>query len=106
MVEEKIEIADGGTVQALTFNGSIPGPMIVAHQYDYIEVTLNNPISNQLRHTVDFHAATGALGGASQMKVDPGESKTIRFKKPSKRVFLFTIAPLEAHKYRFMSFPV
>ena len=44
-VEEKlIEISpDGATVWAMTFNGSVPGPIIVVHQDDYVELTLVNP---------------------------------------------------------------
>lgn len=93
VVEKRIDIGKGVTVQALTFNGSIPGPMIVAHQNDYIELTLHNPGYNLLRHTIDLHAATGALGGASLMKVDPGEKKTIRFKATKAGVFVYHCAP-------------
>ncbi len=93
VVEKSVDIGNGVTVQALTFNGSMPGPIIVAHQDDYIEVTLKNDSSNQLRHTVDFHAATGALGGAGLMKVDPGESKSMRFKAVKAGVFVYHCAP-------------
>jgi nitrite reductase (NO-forming) len=33
----------GTTFQAMTFNGSMPGPMMVVHEGDYVEVTLVNP---------------------------------------------------------------
>lgn len=64
-IEEKlIEISpDGATIWAMTFNGSVPGPMIVVHQDDYVELTLVNPGSSTLLHNIDFHAASGALGG-------------------------------------------
>ena len=45
VVEKNVDIGNGVIVQALTFNGSMPGPIIVAHQNDYIELTLNNSIS-------------------------------------------------------------
>ena len=43
-IEEKpVVIDDEGTVlQGMTFNGSIPGPMMVVHEGDYVEVTLVN----------------------------------------------------------------
>ena len=91
--EKELKIADGVFVQALTFNGSIPGPIIVAHQNDYVELTLANSKSNLLRHTIDLHAATGALGGALLMKVDPGQQKTIRFKATKPGVFVYHCAP-------------
>ncbi|MFW5444572.1 MAG: copper-containing nitrite reductase [Methylococcaceae bacterium] len=93
VIEKNLDIGKGVIIQALTFNGSIPGPIIVAHQGDYIELTLNNASTNQLRHTIDLHAATGALGGAGMMKVDPGESKTIRFKATKAGVFVYHCAP-------------
>ena len=93
VLEKELDIGNGVKVQALTFNGSVPGPMIVAHQDDYIELTLKNPNTNQLRHTIDLHAATGALGGAGLMKVDPGETKTIRFKATKTGVFVYHCAP-------------
>jgi hypothetical protein len=40
VIEEKeIEVNPGVFVQAMTFNGTNPGPMIVVHQDDYVELT-------------------------------------------------------------------
>ncbi|MCK5166826.1 MAG: twin-arginine translocation signal domain-containing protein, partial [Rhodospirillaceae bacterium] len=66
VVEEKqITIdGDGTKMWANTFNGSVPAPMIICHQDDYIELTLVNPASNELEHNIDLHASTGSLGGA------------------------------------------
>ena len=63
-IEEKPVIIDdeGTQLNAMTYNGSIPGPLMVVHQDDYVELTLINPESNTLAHNIDFHAATGALG--------------------------------------------
>src|SRR5690606_23948698 len=61
--EKKVVIdAEGTTMQAMTFNGSMPGPTLVVHEGDYVEVTLVNPKTNMMPHNVDFHSATGALG--------------------------------------------
>src|SRR5262249_11353640 len=64
-IEEKPLVIDdeGTTLQAMTYNGSVPGPLMVVHQDDYVELTLVNPESNGLAHNIDFHAATGGLGG-------------------------------------------
>ena len=66
MVEEKEIVIDekGTKFRALTYNGSIPGPMMVVHQGDYLELTLVNPDQHHATHNIDFHAATGGLGGA------------------------------------------
>ncbi|APG90633.1 copper-containing nitrite reductase [Sinorhizobium americanum] len=92
--EKKIVVDDQGTeVQAMTFNGSVPGPMMVVHQDDYVEVTLINPETNQLQHNIDFHSATGALGGGALTVVNPGESAVLRFKATKTGVFVYHCAP-------------
>jgi nitrite reductase (NO-forming) len=84
---------DGTTMQAMTYNGSIPAPMMVVHEGDYIELTLVNPETNEMPHNVDFHAATGALGGAKLLDVNPGEHATIRFKATRAGTFVYHCAP-------------
>ncbi len=95
VVEEKLtEIAPDGTkIWALTFNGSVPGPMIVVHQYDFVELTLVNPATNQLQHNIDLHAATGALGGGELTLVNPGEEVVFRFQAVKAGVFVYHCAP-------------
>ena len=93
-VEEKeINIGNGATIQAATFNGSIPGPAIVVHQNDYVELTLVNPKTNTMVHSIDLHAATGALGGGGLTKIKPGQSVVIRFKATKPGVFVYHCAP-------------
>lgn len=91
--EKKLEIAPGVNIWALTFNGSVPGPMIVVHQNDYVQLTLVNPSTNTLTHNIDFHAATGAMGGGDLSLVNPGEQVTIRFKAIKSGVFVYHCAP-------------
>ncbi|MGB3290526.1 MAG: copper-containing nitrite reductase [Burkholderiaceae bacterium] len=92
--EKKVVIDDKGTtLQAMTFNGSMPGPTMVVHEGDYVEITLVNPASNAMPHNVDFHAATGALGGAKFTDVKPGEQATLRFKADRSGVFVYHCAP-------------
>lgn len=84
---------DGTTMQAMTYNGSIPAPMMVVHEGDYVEVTLVNPETNEMPHNIDFHAATGALGGAKLLDVNPGEQATLRFKATRAGTFVYHCAP-------------
>jgi nitrite reductase (NO-forming) len=93
-VEEKvIQIDENNSIQGMTFNGTNPGPIIVVHEGDYVELTLSNPKTNSLEHNIDLHAVTGALGGAGLTKVAPGESKTIRFHATKAGVFVYHCAP-------------
>lgn len=91
--EKKLEIAPDVKIWALTFNGSVPGPMIVVHQNDYVQLTLVNPSTNTLTHNIDFHAATGAMGGGDLSLVNPGQQVTIRFKAIKSGVFIYHCAP-------------
>ena len=93
--EEKQVVIDGeGTkIHAMTFNGSIPGPLMVVHEGDYVEVTLVNPATNTMPHNVDFHAATGALGGGTLTLVNPGEQAVLRWKATRPGVFIYHCAP-------------
>jgi nitrite reductase (NO-forming) len=95
VVEEKPMVIDdaGTTVQAMTFNGTIPGPLMVVHQGDYVEVTLVNPAFNTAAHNIDFHAATGGLGGGALTLVNPGEQAVLRFKATRPGVFIYHCAP-------------
>jgi len=83
----------GATIWALTYNGSVPGPLIIVHQDDYVELTLHNPAASQMEHNIDFHASTGALGGGGLTHVFPGEETVLRFKATRPGVFTYHCAP-------------
>jgi len=92
--EKRMKVSpDGATIWAMTFHGSVPGPIIVVHQDDYVELTLVNPKTNTLVHNIDFHAATGALGGAELTLVAPGQEVVLRFKAIKPGVFVYHCAP-------------
>jgi len=94
-IEEKlIEIdSDGASIWAFAFNGSVPGPMIVVHQGDYVELTLRNLATNELEHNIDFHASTGALGGGGLTHVLPGEEVVLRWRALKAGTFVYHCAP-------------
>ncbi|MBA4142624.1 MAG: nitrite reductase, copper-containing [Nitrosospira sp.] len=93
-IEKLVDIAPDGTkVWALTFNGTVPGPLIVVHQDDYVELTLVNPKESSMSHNVDFHAATGQLGSAGLTLVAPGEDVVVRWKATKPGVFVYHCAP-------------
>jgi nitrite reductase (NO-forming) len=94
-IVEKPHVIDeiGTTIAAMTFNGSMPGPLMVVHEGDYVELTLVNPATNMMMHNIDFHAATGGLGGAKFTEVNPGEQAVLRFKADRAGVFVYHCAP-------------
>lgn len=96
VTHERLMVVDedtGASIWALTYNGSVPGPLIIAHEGDYVEVTLRNPTDSQLEHNIDFHAATGALGGGGLTHVFPGDECVLRWKATKPGVFTYHCAP-------------
>lgn len=95
-IQEKKLVVDedtGASIWALTYNGSVPGPLIVVHEDDYVELTLRNPESNIMEHNIDLHAATGAMGCGDLTHVLPGEETVVRFKAVKSGVFTYHCAP-------------
>lgn len=95
-IDERLMVVDedtGASIWALTYNGSVPGPLIIVHQDDYVELTLRNPAASQMEHNIDFHASTGALGGGALTHVFPGEEAVLRFKATKSGVFTYHCAP-------------
>lgn len=92
--EEEVVIDDAGTkFHAMTFDGTMPGPMMVLHEGDYMELTLVNPASNSMPHNIDLHSSTGALGGGALTRVNPGEQAVLRWKATRAGVFVYHCAP-------------
>src|SRR5262245_16762402 len=95
VVEEKQMVIDeaGTKLMAMTFNGTIPAPAIVVHEGDYVEVTLVNPETNSMPHNIDFHAATGGLGGGDLTLISPGEQAVLRWKATRPGAFVYHCIP-------------
>ncbi|WP_146592445.1 copper-containing nitrite reductase [Puniceibacterium confluentis] len=93
---ERLMVVDeetGAEVWALTYNGSVPGPLIICHEGDMVELTLRNPEDSQMEHNIDFHASTGALGGGGLTHVYPGEEVVLRWKATKPGCFTYHCAP-------------
>jgi nitrite reductase (NO-forming) len=93
---ERLMVVDedtGASVWALTYNGSVPGPLIIVHEGDMVELTLRNPVDSMMEHNIDFHAATGALGGGGLTHVFPGEETVLRWKATKPGCFTYHCAP-------------
>jgi len=106
IVEREVEIAPDAFVWQMAFNNSVPGPVPVIHQYDWVELTLHNGASkdagftlndgssrNLREHNVDFHASTGALGGGGLTKIKPGEEVVLTWRAVKSGFFVYHCAP-------------
>jgi FtsP/CotA-like multicopper oxidase with cupredoxin domain len=78
-----VRLASGHTVEALTFNGTSPGPQIRARQGQLVEVTLvNTDVTEGVTvhwHGVDVPNAEDGVPGVTQNAVLPGGRHVYRF---------------------------
>ena len=104
IAEREVEIAPGVFVWQMAFNNSVPGPVPVVFQWDWVDLTLVNgttqaldftqgEVDNMLLHNVDFHASTGALGGGGLTNVEPGEEVGLRWRATKSGLFVYHCAP-------------
>jgi nitrite reductase (NO-forming) len=59
---------------AMTFNGTIPGPVIAGDQGDVLNITIRN--DGKTIHSLDFHAGLGPSNVLSG-NIEPGQSKHV-----------------------------
>ncbi len=74
ITESKMTVATGFVQAVWTFGGTVPGPVIRVKVGDTIRVHLKNPATNQLPHSVDFHASQVAWND-EMTSINPGEEK-------------------------------
>ena len=95
-VEAKLE--DGTTYTYWTFDNKVPGPMVRVRVGDTVNVRMTNAPESSMNHSVDFHAATGFLGGGSITQAEPGQTKEFSFKALAPGVYVYHCAtPMVAH---------
>jgi FtsP/CotA-like multicopper oxidase with cupredoxin domain len=79
-----VQLASGRTIEALTFNGSSPGPELHVRQGDLVEATLvNKDIESGVTihwHGLDVPNAEDGVAGVTQNAVLPGERYVYRFR--------------------------
>lgn len=91
-VELNGKLDDGTTYDYWTFDKKVPGPMLRVKQGDTIELTLANPKSSRMIHSIDLHAVTGGHGAGADTQVAPGQEKTVRFKALNPGLYVYHCA--------------
>jgi nitrite reductase (NO-forming) len=74
ITESEMTVAPGFVQKVWTFNGTVPGPVIRVKVGDTIRIHLKNPATNQLPHSIDFHASQVAWND-EMTSINPGEEK-------------------------------
>ena len=89
VIQELEKTVAAGFVQKVwTFGGDVPGPVIRVKVGDTIRVHLKNPITNQLSHSVDFHASQVAWND-EMTSIKPGEEKLYEWRADYAGVWMY-----------------
>jgi nitrite reductase (NO-forming) len=72
---------------AMTFNGTIPAPVIAVDQGDTLRITLRN--DGKTMHSLDFHSGLGPSEAVGSGTLRPGESKTWDLKADEAGAFMY-----------------
>jgi nitrite reductase (NO-forming) len=81
------QLKPGGVLyDAMTFNGTVPGPLISVNQGDMVEITLVNQADTV--HSIDFHAGYGPSQALSGI-VESGHNKTWTMRADYPGVFMY-----------------
>lgn len=95
--ETEVQIVDPGNnlypggirYKAMTWNGTIPGPVLAVDQCDTLQVTVRN--DGRVIHSMDFHAGYGPSNAVSG-NIAPGTSKNMTLHANIPGVFLYHCA--------------
>jgi len=86
------EISPGIYFNYWTYNGQTPGPMLRVREGDTVELSLTNDPTSLHHHNIDLHAVTGPGGGAVLTDVNPGETKTFKWKALAPGLYIYHCA--------------
>lgn len=95
--QTKIQIGNGQTYQAWTFDGTVPGPVLYLQQGDHVTLNLKN-IDPQMPHSIDLHALQAAPN-LTAVSVPSGQTKTIHFDTSTPGVYMYhcSMEPMILH---------
>jgi FtsP/CotA-like multicopper oxidase with cupredoxin domain len=102
--EARVRLPSGRTVDALTFNGRIPGPELRVREGDLVEVTLRNrDVETGVSihwHGVDVPNADDGVSGVTQNAVLPGQQFVYRFRVDQAGTFWYHTHQSSAREVR------
>jgi nitrite reductase (NO-forming) len=88
ITEEEKTVATGFVQKVWTFGGTVPGPVIRVKVGDTIRVHLKNPATNQMAHSIDFHASQVAWND-EMTSINPGQEKVYEWKAEYAGVWMY-----------------
>ena len=88
ITEREMTVAPGIVQTVWTFDDTVPGPVMRVKVGDTVRVTLVNPETNQLPHSIDFHASLVAWNDEMR-SIDPGEELVYEFVAQYAGVYMY-----------------
>ena len=88
MTERRMTVAAGYEQLVWTFGDAVPGPVLRVKVGDVIRVTLKNPDTNTMPHSIDFHASIVAWNDEMR-SINPGEELVYEFEAKYAGVFMY-----------------
>ena len=88
ITEREMTVAPGIVQIVWTFGDTVPGPVLRVKGGDTVRVTLVNPDTNQLPHSIDFHASLVAWNDEMR-SINPGEELVYEFEAKYAGVYMY-----------------
>ncbi len=85
-----VVVDEGVVFHAMTFNGTVPAPLLIVEEGDVVEIEVRN--EDTVAHGLSFHAAyraTSPLVG----NIPPGQTRKLLFRASYPGVFMYHCAP-------------
>jgi nitrite reductase (NO-forming) len=88
ITEREMTVAPGIVQIVWTFGDTVPGPVLRVKVGDTVRVTLVNPETNKLPHSIDFHASLVAWNDEMR-SINPGEELVYEFQAKYAGVYMY-----------------
>ena len=88
MTERAMTVATGFEQLVWTFGDEVPGPVMRVKVGDVIRITLKNPETNAMPHSIDFHSSMVAWNDEMR-SINPGEDLIYEFEAKYAGVYMY-----------------
>lgn len=88
MSERLMTVADGYEQLVWTFGDEVPGPVMRVKVGDTVRITLKNPETNQMPHSIDFHSSMVAWNDEMRT-IQPGEDLVYEYEAKYAGVYMY-----------------
>ena len=88
MSEQPMTVAAGYEQLVWTFGDEVPGPVLRVKAGDVVRITLKNPETNLMPHSIDFHSSMVAWNDEMR-SINPGEELVYEFEAKYAGVYMY-----------------